>query len=153
MNTETDTAHALDRELAATLRAHDLRVTSQRLILHRRLRERRQHLTAEQAQRAVGEQLPGVSAQTIYSTLELFERLGIVRRVPSPTGATLFDSRADPHHHLSCRSCGTITDLDADVDCEPALAAAACNGFAPDGASVTVAGLCADCAGAPPSSP
>lgn len=141
-----EATETLDRQLADALRAHGHRVTTQRLLLHRHLAEREQHATAEQTHRAVADRLPNVSVQTIYATLELFEQLGIVRRVASPTGATLFDSRVAPHHHRVCRSCGAVADVDADVDCAPALAAARAAGFAPDAASVTVLGVCERCA-------
>jgi Fe2+ or Zn2+ uptake regulation protein len=90
--------------------------------------------------------LPGVSPQTIYATLALFEELGLVRRVLAMSGAAMFDSRPDPHHHTSCRGCGEIADLEAPAPMESVLAVAQDGGFRPDGASVTVVGLCASCA-------
>lgn len=142
------TPELLDQELTDRLRDHGLRVTTQRLLLHRFLREHPRHVTAEQIQRGIAPQLPGVSTQTVYSTLELFEQLDLVVRVPSPSGVVLFDSRVHPHHHLLCRACGALSDVDADVDVGPALAAGRATGFAPDSGSVTVLGLCAGCAAA-----
>lgn len=139
-------ADVLDQELTDKLRAHGHRVTTQRLLLHRHLAQQARHATAEQTHRAIGGWLPNVSVQTIYATLELFEELGIVRRVLSPTGAAVFDSRVTPHHHVACRSCGTVADIDAEVDSSAALAASTAGGFEPDSASVTVLGLCARCA-------
>ncbi|PTL59207.1 transcriptional repressor [Paraconexibacter algicola] len=136
-----------DAELTEALRRGGLRVTSQRLVLHRHLRAQDTHATAEQIRAAVADRLPGVSVQTVYATLELFEQLGIVRRVAAPGGATLFDSRRAPHHHLACRVCGRVQDLDAPaVALDAVLDAARAAGHADPVASVTVTGTCADCA-------
>ena len=88
------TSETLDHELTELLRRRGQRVTAQRLVLHRVLRRRDAHVTAEEAMRAVGRELPNVSLPTIYATLELFEDLGLVRRVALEGGPTLFDSRA-----------------------------------------------------------
>jgi Fe2+ or Zn2+ uptake regulation protein len=138
--------HPIDAELIASLRARGQRVTPQRLALNRALRELDRHVTAEELRLAVSDRLPGVSAPTVYATLELLEQLGTVRRVPHP-GADLWDPRPDPHHHLVCRACGAIEDLDAGVDAGRALRAARRRGFRPEGAQLTVTGLCARCAG------
>ena len=70
-----------DRRLVEALRRRGLRVTSPRLVIHRFLRGRDRHVTAEEAYEAVAPKLPGISLPTVYATLELFEELGIVRRV------------------------------------------------------------------------
>jgi len=75
-----------DAELTALLRARGLRVTSPRLVIHRQLRARGRHVTAEEAHEAVARDLPGISLPTVYATLELFEELGIVRRVHALIG-------------------------------------------------------------------
>jgi Fe2+ or Zn2+ uptake regulation protein len=118
-------------------------------VLHRVLRELDRHATAEEILAAVGDRLPNVSAPTVYATLELLEELGLVRRVPAAGGAVLYDPRAEPHHHLACRACGRVTDLDVRVDAAPALRAARRSGARPERAEVVVTGLCAECAAAP----
>jgi Fe2+ or Zn2+ uptake regulation protein len=92
-----------------------------------------------------GEQLPGVSLPTIYATLELFEQLGIVRRVNGGSGTLLWDTRADAHHHMICRRCGRIEDTEVPLDLDRARRSAARRGFEPDWAEVVVSGLCASC--------
>ena len=67
-----------DTELAALLRERGLRATSQRVVMHRLLRDRNRHLSAEELLSEASERLPGVSLPTVYATLELFEQLGIV---------------------------------------------------------------------------
>ena len=134
-----------DSELADALRARGQRVTPQRLVIHRMLREQNRHMSADQVLGAVEERLPNVSLPTVYSTLELLEELSLVRRVGEIGGRVLFDSRLDEHHHAACSRCGRIEDLEADVDAEPALAEARKAGFADARPGLIVTGLCAGC--------
>jgi Fur family ferric uptake transcriptional regulator/Fur family peroxide stress response transcriptional regulator len=138
-----------DAELIALLRGRGLRVTSPRLVIHRELRARDHHVTAEEARDAVAAALPGISLPTVYATLELFEELGIVRRVDAGRGAVRYDPRTDVHHHAVCRRCGRVEDFDGDAGLEQALLAAEAGarreGFAADGAAVVLTGLCEDC--------
>ena len=138
-------SETVDRDLIERLRARGQRVTSQRLVINRMLRARDAHVTAEEVLTTVSQTLPGTSLPTVYATLELFEQLGLVRRVSVGGGAVLFDSRTADHHHLVCRSCGAVQDLDVDVELEPALAGARKSGFQPDRAALVVEGLCVDC--------
>jgi Fe2+ or Zn2+ uptake regulation protein len=142
----TDSPAELDHSLVATLRERGQRVTSQRLLIHRALRELDRHVTADEVLAAVAPSLPRISLPTVYATLELFEELGIVRRVRAGEGAVRFDPRAERHHHLVCRSCGRVEDLEATVDFSPALRAAARSRFSPDSAELVLSGLCATCA-------
>ena len=142
--------HEMDERLATALRERGQRVTSQRLVIHRALREAGRHVTAEEILVAVSDRLPNVSLPTVYATLDLFESLHIVRRIRAGNGAVLYDPRGEPHHHLVCRSCGKVEDLEQEVDLAPALSAAGRTGFEPDNAELVVSGLCADCvAGVP----
>ena len=135
-----------DAELSASLRARGQRVTSQRLILHRALRELGRHTTAEELLRSAADRLPNLSLPTVYATLELFEELGVVRRVAVGAGPVMWDPRPDPHQHFVCRRCGRILDLDVRVRAGAALDAARAAGHAPDQAQVLVTGVCEACA-------
>src|SRR3954454_12374616 len=104
-----------DEGLAEALRARGQRVTSQRLILHRMLRELDRHATAEELLRAAEERLPNLSLPTVYATLELFEELGVVRRIAGGPGPVLWDPRPEEHQHFACRRCGRVLDLDVRV--------------------------------------
>jgi Fe2+ or Zn2+ uptake regulation protein len=86
-----------------------------------------------------------MSLPTVYATLELFEGLGLVRRVDAGGTATLFDPRTEPHAHFACRSCGAVLDLDAPVDAAAAEAAARAAGAEPAAVDVVVRGRCAAC--------
>jgi Fe2+ or Zn2+ uptake regulation protein len=144
--TKTTARPSSDEQLTERLRNRGLRATSQRLVMHRLLRERNRHLSAEELLDDASSRLPGISLPTVYSTLELFEDLGIVRRVNDGGGRLLWDTRGDDHHHLVCRRCGRVEDIDTPLDLEGARRSAKRVGFAPDHAEVVVSGLCADCA-------
>ena len=81
-------------DLPTALRERGMRVTPQRVVLHRALRELDRHVTADELLDSVADRLPNVSLPTIYATLELLEELGMVRRVQR-AGTTLFDPRVD----------------------------------------------------------
>jgi Fe2+ or Zn2+ uptake regulation protein len=134
-----------DAELAELLRERGLRATSQRVVMHRLLRDRDRHVSAEELLSEASERLPGVSLPTVYATLELFEQLGILRRVNGGGGTLLWDTRADTHHHMICRNCGRIEDLETPFDLERARRSAARSGFEADRAEVVVSGLCTRC--------
>jgi Fe2+ or Zn2+ uptake regulation protein len=123
-----------------------MRVTSQRLLIDRALRDHGGHLTADQVHELVEPVLPGVTQQTVYSTLALLSDLGVARRVSAPGPSARFEARTDDHHHMVCERCGAIADLDVRVPVSRAVAASRESGFAPASAGVTVLGLCAACA-------
>jgi Fe2+ or Zn2+ uptake regulation protein len=135
----------IDERLVARLRDRGLRVTSQRIVIHRALCAQAQHLTAEQVLESVSDVLPGTSLPTVYATLELLEQLGLVRRLGPGHGAVLFDSRVEPHAHTVCRHCGAIADLDSTPVQPGALARARETGFSPDHAQLVIWGLCERC--------
>lgn len=137
-----------DRELIAALRATGRRVTMPRLLVHRHLRAANRHVTAEQVYAELAQQIPSLSAATVYDTLDLLDELGLIRRVSTPRGATTYDSRTAEHHHVICRTCGRMEDLDAEVDTTAAENAAGAAGFAPAFAQLTISGICSACRGA-----
>jgi Fe2+ or Zn2+ uptake regulation protein len=136
----------MESRLAAALRERGQRVTPQRLMVARVLSDLDRHVTAEVVFDELGERMPGVSLPTVYATLDLLESIGLIRRVASERGAVVYDPRTDEHHHLVCRGCGAIVDVDAPIEADALLSAARSAGFAPDHAQVVVRGLCADCA-------
>src|SRR5918999_135167 len=137
-----------DRQLSELLRVRGLRVTRQRLLLHRTLRDLGRHVTADELLDAVKPKLPNASLPTVYAALELFEELGLVRRVPAVAGAALYDPRTDDHQHLHCRRCGAVEDLEARLDVSAVLGSARRLGFEPAAAELVVSGVCASCASA-----
>ncbi len=140
------TTHPDDERLTALLRARGQRVTSQRLVIHRVLREQATHLTAEAMREAVAEDLPGTSLPTIYATLDLLVELGLAQRMGTGVGAALYDARTEPHHHTVCRECGAVEDLDGALDISALLRAARGAGFHAASTDVLLTGRCSRCA-------
>ena len=146
MPKQSPTSAEAESTLAAALRERGQRVTSQRLVLYRTLRELDRHASAEEVMRAAAPSLPGLSLPTVYATMDLFEDLGLVRRVPAGS-VTLFDPRADEHLHFSCRRCGRVIDVeDRRADLSAAIAAARRAGLRAERAEVVISGLCDRCA-------
>jgi Fe2+ or Zn2+ uptake regulation protein len=133
-------------ELTELLHERGMRVTSQRLLIERALRDHGGHLTAEQVHELVEPALPGVTQQTVYSTLALLADLGVARRVAAPGPTTRFEAVGRDHHHMICERCGAIEDLEVRVQLGAVSRAARDSGFVPASAGVTVLGLCARCA-------
>jgi Fe2+ or Zn2+ uptake regulation protein len=134
-----------DRALIELLRSRGQRTTSQRLVILRELRRRRRHASAEEIRTAIGHELPGISAPTVYATLDLLVELGLAHKLDAGTGVSLFDGRTDPHQHTVCRECGRVEDLDAAFEPVAITKAAGRNGFEVDQVDVVIHGLCADC--------
>src|SRR5436309_2687505 len=135
-----------DSTTAGVLRARGYRATPQRLAVHATLVELGRHASAGEVLAAASKRLPGVSLPTVYAALDVLEEAGLVRRVAAGRSHALYDAGTVEHHHLVCRRCGAVEDLDADVSLAPAIAGAAAQGFAADGAEVVVRGLCRRCA-------
>lgn len=140
------TVSDIDQRLVGKLRERHMRVTPQRIVIHRALCGQSQHMTADQVLARVSETLPGTSLPTVYSTLELLEALGMIRRLGTGNGAVVFDSRVEPHAHTVCRRCGAMADLEGTAAPEDALTRASATGFAPDHAQLVVWGRCSACA-------
>jgi Fe2+ or Zn2+ uptake regulation protein len=134
-------------EFRQALHDRGRRVTPQRILIHRAIGELDRHASAEEVLERVSDRLPNAALPTVYAALELFEELGLVRRVSAGGGPTLWDPRTDDHQHTVCRNCGAVEDLDVAVDGERLLRAARRRGFRADSAELVVSGLCRRCAG------
>ncbi len=139
----TRTAKKSERT-AAALRAHGYRVTPQRLAIQEIVESLGRHVSADEIARESAARLPGISLPTVYSSLDALEEAGLLRRVAAGRGAALYDAGPE-HHHLVCRRCGKVEDLDADLPLSAALSGARRRGFEPEGAEVVVRGLCREC--------
>lgn len=89
--------------------------TLQRLLIASTLLERPVHMTAEQVLVAVRKRMPEISRATVYGTLQLFVRHGLLKELPIKGAATVFDSNPLPHHHLYNVDTGEVSDLPADT--------------------------------------
>jgi Fe2+ or Zn2+ uptake regulation protein len=135
-----------ERSFARALRARGQRVTAQRLAIRHALARLDRHASAEEVHAEVATRLSGVSMPTVYATLDLLAELGIARKVHPGEGPVLYDPRIDEHHHLACRRCGRVEDVEGAVVATEALDNARRAGFAPAQVDVVIGGLCRDCA-------
>jgi Fe2+ or Zn2+ uptake regulation protein len=130
----------------AQLRAVSLRVTRPRLAVLAALRDH-SHVDTETVIALVRAELPMVSHQAVYDVLRALTDAGLVRRIQPAGAIARYESRVgDNHHHVVCRSCGAIEDVDCAVGHAPCLTASGDHGFVIDEAEVVYRGTCPDCA-------
>jgi Fe2+ or Zn2+ uptake regulation protein len=90
--------------------------------------------------------LGGVSHQAVYDVLRALTTAGLLRRIEPPGSVARYEARVgDNHHHVVCRACGVIADVDCAVGATPCLTAADDHGFTIDEAEVIYWGLCPAC--------
>ncbi|MEU0245663.1 Fur family transcriptional regulator [Streptomyces sp. NPDC006235] len=130
---------------AEELRGAGLRVTAARVALLQAVREG-DHLGAEAIASEVRGRVGHISVQAVYEGLHALTAAGLIRRLDPPGSPALYEGRVgDNHHHLVCRSCGAVADVDCAVGHAPCLTASDDRGFAVDEAEVIYWGLCPAC--------
>jgi Fur family ferric uptake transcriptional regulator len=133
-----------DRQ-ANLLRRYGVQVTAQRLAVLRAVSSR-PHGTADDVAEAVRVEIGAISRQAVYDALGALVDKGLLRRIRPAGSATRYEHRVDDnHHHLICRSCGRIVDVDCAVGSAPCLEAADDHGYEIDEAEVVYWGRCPDC--------
>ena len=133
-----------DLTAAEELRGAGLRVTAVRVALLETV-PHGDHLGVEASRPGVRERVGHVSLQAVYEALNALAAAGLIRRI-EPGGPARFEGRVgDNHHHLVCRSCGAVADVDCAVGEAPCLTPSDDHGFAIDEAEVIYWGLCPDC--------
>ncbi|MFZ8978719.1 MAG: Fur family transcriptional regulator [Candidatus Nanopelagicales bacterium] len=136
---------------AEVLREHGLQVTPQRLAVLQAVQSQ-PHTTAEAVADTAREQIGSISKQSVYDALAALVDAGIIRRIEPAGSAARYETRVgDNHHHLVCRGCGAIIDVDCVVGAAPCLTAADAAGYTVDEAEVTFWGTCPTCASSAPS--
>ncbi len=131
----------------ALLRRHGLQVTAQRLGVLRALSVR-PHSTADDIYKVVRSEIGAISRQAVYDALAALGDKGLLRRIqPAGSPARYEDRVGDNHHHLICRSCGRMVDVDCAVGDTPCLTAADDSDYEIDEAEVIYWGRCPDCVG------
>ena len=137
-------------ESEAMLRRHGVQVTAQRLAVLRAVSER-PHSTADDIEKTVRVDLGAISRQAVYDALGALTDKGILRRIqPAGSPARYEDRVGDNHHHLICRTCNRMVDVDCAVGETPCLTAADDAGYEIDEAEVVYWGRCPDCAACAP---
>jgi Fur family ferric uptake transcriptional regulator len=131
---------------ADLLRDRGIHVTAQRLAVLRAI-ARQPHLTADRVAEIVRAEIGAISLQAVYDALGVLATGGLIRRIQPSGSPALFEDRVgDNHHHLICRTCGRVVDVDCAVGSAPCLTAAEDNGYEVDEAEVIYWGRCPDCA-------
>ena len=132
-------------ELEGMLRAASLRVTRPRVAVLAAVHDH-PHADTFSIIGHVREDLGGVSQQAVYDVLQALTDAGLVRRIHPRGSVARYESRVgDNHHHVVCRSCGVIADVDCAVGAAPCLTPSDDHGFAIDEAEVIYRGLCPQC--------
>jgi Fur family ferric uptake transcriptional regulator len=132
-------------EWLGALREAGLRVTAPRIAVLAEVSEG-EHMAAEQVALAAGDRLGTISTQAVYDVLGALTRAGLLRRIEPAGSPARYETRVgDNHHHVVCRACGAITDVDCVVGEPPCLSPVSASGFVIDEAEVTFWGLCPDC--------
>jgi Fur family ferric uptake transcriptional regulator len=132
------------------LRGAELRVTRPRLAVLASVHAHA-HADTDTIISSVRGALPAVSHQAVYDVLRALTAAGLVRRIQPSGSLARYESRVgDNHHHVVCRACGTIADVDCAVGHTPCLTASHDHGFSIDEAEVTYWGTCPECAVAAP---
>jgi len=130
---------------AQLLRQQGCKVTPQRLAVLRAVAGR-PHLTTEELVEVVRGDIGTVSRRAVYDAVGVLADMGLLRRIqPAGSPARYEDRVGDNHHHLICRSCGRMVDVDCAVGATPCLAAADDAGYEIDEAEVIYWGRCPSC--------
>jgi len=130
---------------AEELRGAGLRVTAARVALLETVRAG-DHLGVEEIASGVRDRIGHVSLQAMYDALHALTAAGLVRRIEPAGSPARFEGRVgDNHHHIVCRSCGALADVDCAVGEAPCLTASDDHGFSIDEAQVIYWGLCPNC--------
>jgi Fe2+ or Zn2+ uptake regulation protein len=137
---------------AVLLREHGLQVTAQRLAVLQAVADR-PHSTAAEIAALVRSEIGAISLQAVYDALSTVTDKGLIRRIQPAGSPARYEGRTgDNHHHLICRACGGMVDVDCAVGAAPCLTPADSAGYEIDEAEVIYWGRCPDCVAAAPMS-
>jgi Fur family transcriptional regulator, stress-responsive regulator len=132
-------------DIERMLRESGLRVTSPRMAVLSAVHDN-PHADTESVIDLVRGNLGTVSGQAVYDVLKALTGAGLLRRIQPQGSVARYETRVgDNHHHVVCRSCGAIADVDCAVGHAPCLTASADHGFQIEEAEVVYWGVCSDC--------
>ena len=138
-------------EAVDLFRQHGIQITAQRLAVFRAVSSQ-PHITADAVAEVVRAEIGAISLQSVYDALGVLVTEGLIRRIqPAGSPARFEDRVGDNHHHLICRICGRLVDVDCAVGAAPCLTAVDGRGYEIDEAEVAYWGRCPDCQAAAPS--
>ena len=134
---------------ADLLRQRGIQVTAQRLAVMRAVASQ-PHISADGISDVVRQEIGTISRQSVYDALTVLVPEGLIRRIQPAGSPARFETRVgDNHHHVICRECGRMSDVDCAVGAAPCLTAADDLGFEIDEAEVIYWGRCRDCTSSP----
>jgi len=133
------------QEFEALCRQQGLPLTVQRRDVLRAVLERDDHPSVEQIFASVRERIPGLSRTTVYRVLETLCQLGLLRRLHHPGATVRFDGKTTRHHHLICRVCHRVVDIDSKKFDTIQLAPSQRKGFQVEDFTVHFHGICQEC--------
>lgn len=121
-------------------------MTAPRLAVVAALAEAGAHLDADAIAEAARARLGTLSMQAVYDVPRVLAGVGLVRRIEPAGGPALYETRVgDNHHHIVCRSCGMMSDIDCRAMAAPCIDPMTTTGFSIDEAELTFWGRCPDC--------
>ena len=132
-------------EFDALCRLHGLAATHQRRVIFQAVTALPRHYSPEEIYQVVRAQIPSISLATVHKNLKTFIEAGIFREVSPHHGSLRVDRDLEPHHHLVCRQCKSITDIDAKF-LAPVRLRRAPAGFKIEQFTVDILGVCGKCA-------
>jgi Fur family ferric uptake transcriptional regulator len=136
-------------EIERILRSAQLRVTRPRVAVLGAVHQH-PHADTNALIALVRRELPEVSHQAVYDVLQALTTAGLLRRIQPSGSVARYEARvADNHHHVVCRSCGAVADVDCAIGEVPCLTPSQHHGYTIDEAEVIYWGLCPSCSGAP----
>jgi Fur family ferric uptake transcriptional regulator len=138
----------LATELADLLRQHGVQVTVQRIAVLRVVSSQ-PHITADGVAEVVRAELGVISKQAVYDAVGILVERGLIRRMHAGSPARYEDRVGDNHHHLVCRSCNHMVDINCAVGFTPCLSPSESMGYEIDEAEVIYWGHCSDCLAEP----
>jgi len=127
-----------------TLKQAGLQVTAQRLAVYRAVQES-PHAMADELCDKVRSEIGAISKQAVYDALNVMSEHGLIRRIQPAGSAARYEHRVDNHHHLVCRECNSLIDIDCAIGSAPCLHAEDDHGYVIDEAEVIYWGLCPNC--------
>lgn len=141
----SDNRHTPDpADIPSILKDAGMQVTAQRVAVYRAVLQS-PHAAADEIALTVRQELGAISRQAVFDSLNAMSECGILRRIQPAGSAARYEHRVNNHHHLACRSCGNVTDIDCVVGQAPCLTPDKDHGYEIDEAEVTFWGLCPTC--------
>ena len=122
-----------------------MRMTNQREIILKELRDSRQHLTADQLYERVKKSMPRISLATVYRNLETLSEAGIIGKLEISGRQKRFDYEITPHHHIYCLQCQRVDNIEFEQELVDQGAMASTTGYRITGYRVEFVGICSSC--------